>query len=229
MNRALKVCLATSVLIASLALGQTAPFPLQKGIHVDMAVTHNAEMVPDADSPVAWIVTVTADGRLFFGTDPVTPERLADDMKTHPRDRGAKLYVKADARASFLDIEKVLSTGRLVYFEEAVLLTSQPVAGHPAGVASPAGIPVNLAAAPKQDPIVLQVAKATHQTLVLKINNQPVKESALQSTLGPLLRDRTDKTVVLKIGGRLSFAQVAQVLDACKSASAEIALQDSQP
>ena len=46
---------------------------MQRGVSVQMAVTSNATSVPDADSNDAWIVTVTADGSLYFGADPMTP------------------------------------------------------------------------------------------------------------------------------------------------------------
>jgi len=59
---------------------------LQKGISVQLAVTSNAAPMPDADSEEAWIVAVAADGRMYFGIDPVTPEGLADKMKSRPHD-----------------------------------------------------------------------------------------------------------------------------------------------
>jgi len=224
MNRISKVCLAI-LAIGGLALAQTsAKPPLQKGISVDMALTHDAAAAPDADAPLAWIVTITAEGKFYFGLDPVTPEKLAEDMKTHPRDRDAKLYVKADARARFLDVQKVFAIAREVYFEQVVLLTAQPAAARPAGPVAPWGIPVSLGAAPKQPAVALQVAKSSRADLVILINNQPVKESILRSTLDPLLRDKTDKTLVLKVSGPLAFAQIAQVLDMCSGAGANIVI-----
>ena len=46
-------------------------------------------------------------------------------MKTHPRNREAKLYIKADARAPFTSVEKVIDVGRQALFQTPVLLTSQ--------------------------------------------------------------------------------------------------------
>ncbi len=46
-------------------------------------------------------------------------------MKTHPRNREAKLYIKADARAPFASVEQVLAIGCRSLFETPVLLTSQ--------------------------------------------------------------------------------------------------------
>ena len=55
---------------------------LQKGVSVQMASTTGAAQLADADNPDAWIVTVTANGDLYFGVDPVTPENLLEMMKS---------------------------------------------------------------------------------------------------------------------------------------------------
>lgn len=82
---------------------------LRKGVSVQLAETSNAAPMPEADNEDAWIVAVTADGDVFFGTDKVTPADLADTMKAHPRRRDQKLYIKADARAPFADVRKVFT------------------------------------------------------------------------------------------------------------------------
>src|SRR5260370_15958459 len=100
-------------LIFALSVAATAlfaPIPshaqeMQRGVSVQMPATNNATPVPDADQTDAWVVAVTADGSLYFGADPMTRERLADSMTTHPRNREAKLYIKADTRAPFGPVE----------------------------------------------------------------------------------------------------------------------------
>jgi len=76
---------------------ENAAQALQKGISVELPVTSNAAPMPAADNEDAWIVTVAADGRTYFGTDPVTPAGLEGAMKSRPRNREQKLYIKADA------------------------------------------------------------------------------------------------------------------------------------
>jgi hypothetical protein len=51
---------------------------MQRGISVDLAATGNAESMPAADDNEAWIVTVTADGNLYFGTHSLTPDSLKE-------------------------------------------------------------------------------------------------------------------------------------------------------
>jgi biopolymer transport protein ExbD len=228
MVRMSKMYLAAVAFATSFAVAQNAAAPpLQKGVRVEMAATRNAKPMADADSPVAWIVTVTADGKLYFGIDLVTPDQLANDMKTHPRDRDAKLYVKADGRAPFSDVQKVFEIAREVYFEEVVLLTSQPGVAHSAGIVLPMGIAVDIGSAPKQVPTVLQVIKSARQPLVLRINNQAVKESALETTLETLLRNQPGKTISVKVAGPLLFAQFVQVIDSCSAADGKILIQGS--
>src|SRR5437879_5903901 len=124
MKYMLAVCLIALTLTVSHALGQSPA--LQQGVSVQMAPATHAEVMPAADNQDAWVIAVTADGSLYFGTDLRTTESLVEWMKTHPRNREAKLYIKADARAPFADVEKAIEAGRAVAFEAPVLLTSQP-------------------------------------------------------------------------------------------------------
>ncbi len=43
---------------------------LQKGISVDMAPVNNPEQMPDADKEDALLVSITRDGKVYFGTRP---------------------------------------------------------------------------------------------------------------------------------------------------------------
>jgi len=64
-----------------------------------MPVTSNAIPMPDADQEDALVVSVTNDGRMYFGVDPVSPTVLAEKVReglSNPQDK--KLYIKADAR-----------------------------------------------------------------------------------------------------------------------------------
>src|ERR1700676_5287755 len=97
---------------------------LRQGISVQLPLGTSSASMPEADNENAWIVTVTADGSLYFGITPVTPASLVNEMKIHPRNREQKLYIKADARTPYADVEKALATAHVDLFEAAVLLTS---------------------------------------------------------------------------------------------------------
>ena len=99
---------------------------LQRGVSVTMASASNAQPMPNADDADAWIVTVTADGRLYFGVDAVTPAALRERIIRRPHRRGQKLYIKADARACFASVQKALEAASSAEFESPVLLVNQP-------------------------------------------------------------------------------------------------------
>ncbi len=217
-----KYFMLSIALVLATALSQSNAQQLRQGVSVQLAATKNAASMPDADNQDAWIVTVTADGSLYFGIDPVTPASLADEMKRLPRSREQKLYIKADARAPFADVERALAAGHEVAFESAVFLTSQPEAPAPGTMLPPKGLEVMLG--PLSDSIVVQVSNGGREGTTLKINNRQIPGAALQTTLTQLLQNRSEKIVAVNADGQLPFADVARVIDSCRSAGAKIAL-----
>ena len=117
--------IATLLATTRFAANTTAQH-LQQGVSVQLAPTANALPMPAADNEDAWIVAITADGKVYFGVDPVDPASLADVMKSRPRKREQMLYIKADARTPFANVARVLEAGRKVWFDTPILLTSQP-------------------------------------------------------------------------------------------------------
>src|SRR5260221_9719921 len=178
----LSVCL---VALLSVAIGhvveqsanasQESP-ALQQGVSVKMAGASNAQPMPDADNADAWIITITADGQLYFGINPLTPAALRDRMIRTPRKRSQRLYIKADTRAPFANVERVLEAGREVAFEGAVLLTLQTVRTAPGAIAPPNGLEV--LAAPPLPPgtvaTVVQLVSSGQQGPLLMINDDEI-------------------------------------------------------
>ncbi len=100
---------------------------LQKGISVDMAKVNNPEQMPDADKEDALLVSVTRDGKVYFGTDQVQD---IDNLTTKVKDRLAnkqdkRVYVKADMRARFGSVVKVVDSVRAAGVDDLGLLTDQ--------------------------------------------------------------------------------------------------------
>jgi len=116
---------------------------MQKGISVELAPTSIAVPVPDADNQDALIITVTATGRLYFGIDSVTPDSLAEKLKGRPS-RGQNLYIKADARAPYASVVKVLDAARTAGVAGVTLLTTQPRTTQTGAVVLPEGIEMEL-------------------------------------------------------------------------------------
>jgi biopolymer transport protein ExbD len=231
MNRILEVCLVAVTLATNLTPASHAQSPaLQKGVSVQLAVSSNATPMPDADNEDAWIVTVTADGSMYFGTDLVTPAGLADTMKSRPRNREQKLYIKADARAPFANVERVLEAGRLVFFETAVLLTTQAESPAPGNTVSPKGLEVVVGRALGTGTVttVVQLLNSGQPRAALTINGDEISWSALESTLRRHFQKGDEKAVLLKADGQTPFADVVHVINACYSAGAKVVLATPQ-
>jgi biopolymer transport protein ExbD len=214
-----------------IALGATLLFTpraghtqqLQQGVSVQMAVTSTAAPMPAADNQDAWIVAVTPDGSVFFGLDKVSPEGLADKMKSLPRRRDQDLYIKADARAPFAAIRKVLAAAHEVSFNAVVFLTSQTESTAPGVMVPPKGLEVQVGPHSNAATIVVQV-NAGQPSPTLQVNDQDIPAAALQDTLKRLLQDRSDTPVLVKSHGPVSFGPVIRVIDTCHSIGAKVML-----
>ena len=100
---------------------------LQKGISVDMAPVNNPEQMPDADKEDALLVSITRDGKVYFGSDQIQD---VDNLTTKVKDRLAnkqdkRVYVKADMRTRFGAVVKVVDSVRAAGVDDLGLLTDQ--------------------------------------------------------------------------------------------------------
>lgn len=224
MTHMMKMSFAILVLSAVPLFAQaTAPPPLQKAFGVQMAVTSNAESMPEADNLGAWVVAVSGDNKLYFGPDLVTPEELANLVKSIPHKRDAKLYIQADAHARFSSVRDVMDLGHQAAFVASVFLTSQRQYVAPGTVAPPKGLQVTPLPGSEEGSIVVGVFTASRGP-VTKVNNQIIPAGTLETLLTELLRGRTDKMVILKADGHLPFSEVVRVVDLCKSLGAQVAM-----
>jgi biopolymer transport protein ExbD len=223
--------IATVFVLTIAAAVLSAPIPgqaqeMQRGVSVQMPVTSSAISMPDADRNDAWVVAVTEDGNLYLGSEEKTPEQLAEWMKTHPRNREARLYIKADARAPFNSVQKVLEVGREAMFESPILLTSQREPTAPGTMLPPNGLEVVIGSAAPAGTVatVVQLVNAGQQRPLLRVNGDEISGSALQGTLTQHFQKGDEKVVLLKAEGRLPFSQVVQVIDVCRSTGAKVFL-----
>jgi len=143
-NRVWSVALLALVTALSAAPRSTSQ-AMQKGIRVELAPTSSAVPVPGADNPEALIITVTDTGKLYFGIDPVAPGSLAEKLKSRMSDRTQNLYIKADARAPYALVVKVLDAARIAGVASVTLLTTQSKATQAGTVVLPEGIEMELA------------------------------------------------------------------------------------
>jgi biopolymer transport protein ExbD len=115
--------------------------PMQKGISVELPVTNNAVPVPEADKPDSPIVTVTYDGSVYLGVSPISPSELAEKLKaaySYPTEK--TVYIKADARAPYASVVKVVDSLGTAGVEGLTLLTAQRNAEEPGTLVPPKGM-----------------------------------------------------------------------------------------
>lgn len=230
MKHLLEVCLAVtfvtgitpSMAAQAQAMGAT---PMQKGISVQLPVTRNAVSMPDADQPDSLIVSITDDGKVYLGVNPTTPAALAEEIKDNLSNRsGKKLYIKADTRTPYANVEKVLDALRKAGVEALNLLTAQPASSEPATLGSPEGLEVLVGPPSGSKATIVQVLNSGQRLPTLKINNERIPPSALQSKLAQLFLNQSEKVVLVQAEGTLPFTDVAAVTDVCRSTGAKVVL-----
>ncbi len=109
---------------------------LQKGVSVDLAKTNNPVQMPDADKEDALLVAVTRDGKVFFGSDQISPDQLTNKIKDKLANRVDKrVFIRADARTKYGNVVEVVDNVRAAGVDQLGLLTEQRKQG--AGSALP--------------------------------------------------------------------------------------------
>ena len=133
-----------AVVTITLTAPRSAAQGMQKGISVELAPTTSAVPVPVADNRDALIITVTESGKLYFGIDAVAPDSVAKRLKDR-QSPTQNLYIKADARAPYASVVKVVDAARVAGVAGVILLTAQPKASQSGALVSPDGIEIELA------------------------------------------------------------------------------------
>ena len=181
------VCLLASTLTAAAVLMAVTQSPtLQRGISVQMAASTHATSMPEADHENAWIVAVTADGKVYFGVDQSRPSSGRPD-EDPPRKRDTKLYIKADARTPFTNVARVLEAARKVWFDAQSCLTSQPESSQSRNSRAPRGLLVSHRKPRRAgNSRCASVQIGSGGSPAVKINNEQVSWSSLQGKLGQI-------------------------------------------
>jgi biopolymer transport protein TolR len=200
---------------------------MQRGISLELPVTHNAVPMPDADREESLVVSVTKDGSVYFGVDPISLAVLADTIKDRLSNRAEKkLYIKADARTPFTNVVRVLGSARTAGVVAPNLLTAQRDSSEPGTLVPPKGLAVLVGPALPLGSVatVVQMVNSGQRWPTLKINNEQIPWASLRSALGHILQDRGELVVRVKAEGTLPFAEVVDVTDICRSNGADVVL-----
>jgi len=127
-NSNINVTPMVDVMLVLLIIFMVVTPMLQKGISVDMAQVNNPEQMPDADKEDALLVSITRDGKVYFGSEQIQDvdsltTKVKDRFASKPGDR--RVYVKADMRTRFGGVVKVVDSVRAAGVDDLGLLTDQ--------------------------------------------------------------------------------------------------------
>jgi biopolymer transport protein TolR len=99
---------------------------LQNKVNIDLAKTDNPTSMPDADKEDAIVVAVARDGQVYLGQDKVAASELGAKVRDKLTDKpGKQIFVRADARAKFLDVENAIDDVRTAGVDSVGLLTEK--------------------------------------------------------------------------------------------------------
>ena len=225
----LSVCLIALLAVAighvveqSVNASQESSAALQKGVSVTMVSASSAQPMPEADNGDAWIITVTADGQLYFGVDPLTPAALRERMIRTPRKRTQRLYIKADAHASFASVQKALSAASGAEIESSVLLVTRHISPKPGAMVAPEGLVILIDGAANSGPKSVVEVNSVEGSSTVKVDDQDIPLADLHDRLNQLMQSRNGRMVFLRADAHSKFADVAHVIDACRAAGASV-------
>ena len=85
------------------------PRPYHHG-SVDLPKVWHSIPMPGAQREDCMTVSVTRDGKIYFGSDRIAPEQVPDRIAEHLKDRDVerKVYIRADMRAKWGTVKLVL-------------------------------------------------------------------------------------------------------------------------
>jgi biopolymer transport protein ExbD len=141
-NSTINVTPMVDVMLVLLIIFMVITPMLQKGVSVDLAKTNNPVQMPDADKEDALLVAITKDGKVFFGSDQISPDQLTNKVKDKLAARVDKrVFIRADARTKYGNVVEVVDNVRSAGVDQLGLLTEQRKAGTPAPPPSATGAP----------------------------------------------------------------------------------------
>jgi biopolymer transport protein TolR len=125
-SSAINVTPMVDVMLVLLIIFMVVTPMLQKGISVDMAPVNNPEQMPDADKEDALLVSITRDGKVYFGSEQISVDNLTTKVKDRLANKPDKrVYVKADMRTRFGGVVQVVDSVRAAGVDDLGLLTDQ--------------------------------------------------------------------------------------------------------
>jgi biopolymer transport protein ExbD len=221
----LALTLATTAALTTGAQSASPVQTMQVGISVELPITSNAVAMPTADREDSLVVSVTQGGNVYLGITAIGAADLPENLKRAlSSENGNKLYIKADARAPYASLEKVLDAARAAGVETPALLTAQQVTSAQSIPLPPRGLDVRVGSAVPSDSrsITVHVLNSGQRRPALKINNENISWDTIRKT--PSQFFPIGKVISITADALLPVARVVEVIDACESTGAKVLL-----
>lgn len=199
-------------------------------VFVDLPKEENAVAMPDAGQEDAIVIAVTRDGMVFLGQDRVDPTQLGIRIRSKLADKTDKtVYLRADARAKYRDVEDVIDAMRSAGAEEFGLLTQRKQdsqQGDYVWIGNPllksVGLEVSISSSPKtpakgsnspEGAVVVHVIYRPSAAPAYTINGADVAYAELKSKLTQIHASRADRVMLVTGDANLRFSDIADVID----------------
>jgi biopolymer transport protein ExbD len=203
-------------------------FPHYPVVAVNLAKVENAVAMPEAGNEDATVVVVTRNGMVFLGQDRIDPAQLGSRIGDKLAEKtNMAIYLRADARAKYRDVEDVIDAIRSSGTEEFGLLTqgqenSQPEdylwIGNPLlksvglEVFSPSS-PDSPRWTPQDGTVTVQVIYRPNAAPAYTINDTDVKHAELQSKLTEIFASRPYRVMWVTGDDNLRSSDIVDVID----------------
>jgi biopolymer transport protein ExbD len=206
-------------------------FAPQNMVAVFLAKAENSIAMPDAGQEDAIVVAVTRDGAVFLGPDRIDPAQLGSrigDKRVNKADKTDEtIYLRADARAQYRDVENVIDAMRGAGAEEFGLLTQRKEdsqlgdylwIGNPLlksvglEVFSPSS-PDSPRWTPQDGTVTIRGIYRPNAAPAYTINETDVKHAELRSKLTEIFASRPYRVMWVKGDDNLRFSDIVDVID----------------
>ena len=207
-------------------------------VAVVLAKAENSVAMPDAGQDGAIVVAVTRDGMVFLGQERVDPDQLGSRIRDKLANKTDKtIYLRADARAQYRDVENAIDAMRGAGAEEVELLTQRKEdtqlgdrlwTGNP--LLKSVGLEVFIpfppetparGSSPPDRAIVVQVIYRPNAAPAYKINAADVAHVDLQSRLTVIFANRAERVMFVEGDDNLRFSEVVDVIDIGKGSDVD--------
>ena len=221
----LALTLATTAALTTGAQSASQVETMQVGISVELPITSNAVAMPTADREDSLVVSVTHEGNVYLGINPIGAADLPESLKRAlSSESGKKLYIKADARAPYVSLEKVLGAARAAGVQAPALQTAQQVTSAQSIPLPPRGLDVRVGSAVPSDSraITVHVLNSGQQRPTLKINDENISWDTMRKS--PSQSFPTGRVISITADALLPVARVVEVIDLCHATGAKVLL-----